>query len=92
MFGAYDFFVGVVAAKVVLGALWLSPRLRDTALLMAAGAICVVLAREGTGGLVGLEHAALNALALKADLAKGLVAGALLVAVARFVFHGRVAL
>jgi hypothetical protein len=88
--GQYDFFVGVAAAKIVLGALWLSPRLRNLSLLGAASVICLVLARAGVAGLIARELVLMNAVTMRIDLAHGFIAGALLMAIAKGLFRGRI--
>lgn len=88
--GQYDFFIGVAAAKIGLGALWLSPRLRNIALAGTASVICVILAREGIAGLIARELVLMNAVTMRIDLAHGLIAGVLLMVIANGLFRGRI--
>lgn len=74
---SFDFIVGIVVGKILVGALLASSLFRNLALALAATAICILYLQEGIRGILTHAHAFEHAFVTRPNFAEGVVVGAI---------------
>ncbi len=72
---SFEFLVGVVVGKILLGALLASAIFRNVALAAAASAVCFVYFQKGVPGLLQAAHAVVADLAVRPSFSQGVALG-----------------